>query len=105
MPVAVATAAAHDAESEKRREVQAMAELMRLQTGFGKLIVTDNSITLERPGFPSSKVQSIMRSAITSVESKQGFTGTLIIHSQGADRMEIKGLKVKDLDALLDLLR
>lgn len=92
-----------------------MAELLRIQTGSGVLIVTETSVTLERPSlaFGGRKPQTIMRSAITSVDSKvtipavlgRGGAMRIVLHGQGSDVMEINGVPLKAAEQLLSLLR
>ncbi len=47
-----------------------MAELLNIQTGSGRFIVTETTLQLERPSFPSVKIETIQRSAITSTECR-----------------------------------
>lgn len=72
--------------------------LTNVQTGSGRLTVTDNSISIERPAFPKPKTQTIFRSAVVGVDHKitvkpsllsKGLV-TVTFHVQGGERMEIR---------------
>lgn len=87
-------------------------ELLRVQTGSGKLRVTEASIELESPGFPAPKTRTIMRTAIVGVDHKVsirpafGMGGAMhfTIHLQGGERLEIKSVPFKAGEQLISIL-
>ena len=85
-----------------------MAELMRVQTGSGKLIVTEDAITLEF----GRKARSIRRASVSGIDHKQtvqsifgrGGAMTLVFHSTGGEDLEARMVPLKEAQKLLDLL-
>lgn len=72
--------------------------LTNVQTGSGTFTLTDTAVSLERPGFPRPKTQTLFRSALVGVEykvlNKPSFMTKGIVrvtfHAQGGERMEVR---------------
>ena len=86
-----------------------MVDLTNVQTGSGKLTVTEQSIQIERPSFPKPKMQSVFRAAIVGIDhkviakpalfSKGGVNVTF--HIQGGERVEVHMVPYEAAKALL----
>lgn len=86
-----------------------MGDLTNVQTGSGKLTVTEQSIQIERPSFPKPKTQSVFRSAIVGIDhkviakpklfSKGGVNVTF--HVQGGEHIEVHMVPYEAAEALL----
>ena len=74
--------------------------ITNVQTGSGTFTLTDTAVSLERPGFPRAKTQTLFRSALVGVDyrilNKPSFLSKGIVlvtfHAQGGERMEVRML-------------
>lgn len=83
--------------------------LINVQTGSGKLTVTDTSISIERPAFPRPKTQTLFRANIVGIDYKviarpklfSKGSVTLTFHVQSGERAEVHAVPYDVAAALL----
>lgn len=76
------------------------AILEHVQTGSGKLTLTEQSVTIEGPGFPRPKARTVFRAAIVGVDHKvsakplfgKGGTMQLTVHVQGGETLVLRAV-------------
>jgi hypothetical protein len=86
---------------------------LRIQTTSGKLLITDTSITLEKPTFPRVTTVTIPRANISSVANRPGISplfgmgGNFHIEINTIDgrQLVIKGIPYKSRRDVLSILQ
>ncbi len=86
---------------------------LRVQTASGKLTITAQSITLEKPTFPRVTTITIPRASISSVATRPGIPPVLgmggnfhlMIYTLDGRSIEIKGIPFKARRTVLGILQ
>lgn len=91
-----------------------MAEVLRAQTGQGKLVITEEMVTLEVPAVVGGgKSRSMARAAIVSVDERvtvpsvlgMGGMMRIILRDAGGNALELDRVPAKVAKQVLALLR